>query len=149
MEGILIPISNHPTLPLKRKVEVRGFLPFWPDESLKVFLMVKHFLKNEDDTYGEQINTKSVVDYEDQLIASNIRKVDPTDGMECYSETVNEGTEQEEIIWKRLDNDTEVDTVVGQFTFFDVIIRSTPVKVGEMLTHFVVLNDALKGRWNK
>jgi hypothetical protein len=149
MEGILIPISNHPTLPLKRKVEVRGFLPWWPDASLKVFLMVKHFVKNEDDTYGDVMDSKSVVDYEDFLVASDVRNVDPIDGMECYSEILNEGTEQQETIWKRIDNHKDVSPPVGQFSFFDTIIRSYPVKVGEMLTHFVVLNDSLKGRWNK
>lgn len=144
MEGILVDISDHPILPIKRKIEVRGFMPSWPDENVRVFLMVKHYIKNTDNSYGEAIVTKSINDYEDFMVASNIRKVDPTDGMECIEEIVDEN-----IIYKRLDTQTIVNSPIGQFSFFDYIIRTTPVQIGQMLTNFVLIDDQIKNKWNK
>lgn len=149
MEGILVNISDHPILPFKRKIENIGFKPWWPSETLEVFLMVKHYIKNEDGSYGDEIISPSVVSYEDRLTASNVRKVDPVDGMEVYSEVLNQGTEQEETIWKRLDTNAVVESPIGQFDFFDLIIKNQPVLVGAMLSHFIQMNDVLRQRWNK
>lgn len=153
MQGILVNISDHPTLPLKRKQEVFCFKPDWRGEgSVEVFLKLHHYIKNEDNSYGDEITTPSINNYESKMTASNIRKVDPIDGMECYEYnfTINEDTEQEEILkeYRRLDNDNVVSNPMGQFDFFDYIIRNTPVLVGQMLTNFIIVDDLIKNKWN-
>ena len=201
MEGILVNISDHPTLPLKRKQEVFCFKPDWRGEGqIEVFLKLHHYIKNEDGSYGEEFESPSINNYESKMIASDTRKVDPTDGMECYEEiiTINTPTEfiiqvpreeeQEQQIllpeeewvegeptyttelavvivydqvveirnvvtyqtlYKRLSNNVIVANPIGQFQFFNNLIRNYPVHVGQMLSNFVMVDDQIKGKWNK
>lgn len=198
MQGILIPISDHPTLPLKRKQEVTCFKPSWTDEVVEVFLKMHHYAKNEDGSYGAEITSKSIQNYESKMVASNSIKMS-LDGMELYEDKVvtvedivvdvpkqvqvtidvqvllpedqwvdgepTYTTEQQVVtqtqivqetrqkttetkVFRRFDNSQIVNNYIGQFDFFDNIIRNQPILISQMLTSFVVLNDQGKGRWN-
>ena len=153
MQGILVNISDHPTLPLKRKQEVFCFKPDWRGEgAVEVFLQLHHYQKNQDNSYGQEFSSPSINNYESKMVASNVRKVDPTDGMECSEHQVNQGTEEEPnffTVYKRLDTQVVVENPIGQFSFFDYIIRTQPVLVGQMLTNFILVDDQIKGKWNK
>lgn len=146
-DWILVDISDHPQLPLKRKVNAWAYKPDGDAQIVEVFLIIQHYLKNEDGTYGDRVNDKAVLDYEDKLTAANIRVIDPVDGMELNQTIQNQGTEEEIIIYTRIDNNEEVASPIGQFDFFDYIIKFVPVKNGEMIQKFIVLNDVVKKRW--
>jgi len=159
MTGILVNISDHPTLPLKRKQEVFCFKPDWRGEgTVEVFLQLHHYEKNEDNSYGDEVTTPSINNYESKMVASNVRKVDPVDGMECYEYIVQEATEPTEenpegtpqvIGYKRLNNNAVVNNPIGQFDFFNYLIQNQPVLIKSMLTNFIMVDDQIKGKWNK
>jgi hypothetical protein len=152
MTGILVNISDHPTLPLKRKQEVFCFKPDWRGEgTVEVFLQLHHYEKLEDNSYGPEVTSRSINNYESKLVASNNIKVDPADGMELYRVVVQEASEgQEEIVeWRRYDNNQAVANFIGQFDFFDAIIRTDVVQIKQMLERFIQLNDIVKQRWNQ
>ena len=157
MQGILVNISDHPTLPLKRKQEVFCFKTHWVEETVEVFLRLHHY-QNNNGEYGDEITSPSIANYESKLTASNVRKVDPTNGLECYSEIVQQATEPTEenpegtpeiVVYKRITDNVEVVNPIGQFDFFNLVIRNQPVSVGQMLTNFVQIDDQVKNKWMK
>lgn len=127
-------------------MEVFCFKPDWrAGGTLEVFLKVHHYKKAANNTYGTELISPSIANYEDRMVASNDRKVDPTDGMELYKHNLTDSTFQ----WKRMDNNVVINNGIGQFDFFDDIIRNKPVIIQTMLANFIQFEDAIRQRWNK
>ena len=153
-DWILTDISDHPTLPMKRKVNCWCFKPNGDEQVIEMFLIVQHYEKLQDGNYGEKISAKGVQDYEAKLVASNLIQVDPVDGMECYYvELTPESTDEEGNVtpatgeWRRFDNNKVV-TSIGQFDFFDDIIKNKVVQIKYIIQKYVELNDLIKKRWD-
>jgi hypothetical protein len=147
-QGLFVNISDHPdpSLNLKRKMEVFCFKPDWRGGgTVEVFMRVHHYKKAANNAYGAELISPSIANYEDRLVASNERKVDPTDGMELYKQNLTDSTFQ----YKRVDTNVVVNNGIGQFDFFDYIIRNTPVVIQTMLSNFIQFEDIVHQRWNK
>ena len=150
MEGFIYEISDHPTLPLKRKAECFKFYPEFRSDEFYIHLIIQHFNKNEDGTYGDKFAGKAVIDFDTKLVANNVRKIDPTDGMELYSYVAQEKTEEtEEVIgWKRMDNNAIITNYMGQFDYVDYIMRHVPVIIAPTIGKFVHFDDLMKHKFD-
>jgi hypothetical protein len=134
MKGLIINISNHPILGVKRKVEIRGYYQSWAEEFIKVFAVCHHY-ENDKEEYGELINTQSLKSFERIFIGRNEIKVDLVDGMELY---------QDGDVYKRYDTDVVCENYAGQFDFLDLIIKNTPVNIPAMITSVIQVEDLFK-----
>ena len=125
-----------------------AFSTQWFADRVEVLMKINHY--NQDET---PIVSKSIINYQDTLIASNIRFVDVADGCELYSEDIgtevdSEGNHIPKIVYKRVDTNAIITQKMPQFEFFDYLCRNVPVSVITLLTNFIQVEDQIRHRWD-
>ena len=132
--GMFIEISNCPKSGLKRKVEERGLLQFDDAKEFRLFTTCHYFIKNQDDTYGDEVNIAGIHSFERILYGKGTRMVAPlTDqanmGKVCtqqqvanpdYNADTNPDVPQTILVWKTADGAT-IDSPVTQYDYYKYI----------------------------
>lgn len=147
-----INISDSPTTGLKRKVLWEGGFFYSKREQFVKLFTICELYKNENGEYGDLVKTLEVAPFERILNSTNNIKVNPLNGKQCYSEQVNEGTEEEPSIvtvWKQKNNDAVVANVVGQFDFFEGLIFSGAVNIPQIIGATVQDEDQVNKSYDK
>lgn len=124
----------------KRQVEILYLQPAWYVDQVILGTLCRWYK----DEYITEINELGLRAFERQLVASNIRQVDPTDGMLV----IEDKTDPENVVWKRADNQQAVEFHVGQADYFDSLIQAGPVDIIQVIGNVIQIEDQMFHSWD-
>lgn len=135
----LIPISDHPILKLKRKVEWTAFIYSDREAYVKLFTICHHYSNNEDKSYGDPFSSNAIKDFEKILIANNTKMVNPLNGVGCKPD-------ENGIFTDFLGN--KVDNPMGQFDFFKLLVTNKTINILAIIESNIIQEDQYFNSYN-
>ena len=120
---------------LKRKAVVHSMIYNLSAKMVSVSWIVKHFAKNADGTYGDDLSA-IIPPYTREQIATNQVPVNPVTGFPLDPEYIKPTIVTDPITGEVLEVIPSLTPWVGQYDFFNNMGENVPVKVNDVIRQF-------------